>query len=37
LKFNLWWLYTYKKPAKQVEYLQRTNIFSFRRQEVPEV
>ena len=30
LKYNLWWLYTYKKPAKQVEYLQKTRIFSFR-------
>lgn len=30
LKYNLWWLYTYKKPVKQVEYLQRTNIFSLR-------
>jgi len=30
LKYNLWWLYTYKKPAKQVEYLQKTKIFSFR-------
>ena len=37
LKYNLWWLYTYKKPAKQVEYLQRTNIFSFKAQEVPGV
>jgi fucose 4-O-acetylase-like acetyltransferase len=30
LKYNLWWLYTYKKPLKQVEYLQKTRIFSFR-------
>ena len=30
LKYNLWWLYTYKKPVKQVEYLQKTKIFSFR-------
>jgi fucose 4-O-acetylase-like acetyltransferase len=37
LRYNLWWLYTYKKPVKQVEYLQRTNIFSFKRQEVQEV
>ncbi|MBS1520012.1 MAG: acyltransferase [Bacteroidetes bacterium] len=31
LKYNLWWLYTYKKPVKQVEYLQKTKIFSFRK------
>jgi fucose 4-O-acetylase-like acetyltransferase len=39
LRYNLWWLYTYKKPAKAVEYLRSTNIFSFKRQaqEVPEV
>ncbi len=37
LKFNLWWLYTYKKPGKQVDYLRSTNIFSFRRQEAPGV
>jgi fucose 4-O-acetylase-like acetyltransferase len=30
LKYKLWWLYTYKKPVKQVEYLQKTKIFSFR-------
>ena len=30
VKYNLWWLYTYKKPVKQVEYLQKTKIFSFR-------
>jgi fucose 4-O-acetylase-like acetyltransferase len=38
LRYNLWWLYTYKKPVKQVEYLRTTNIFSFKRQvlEVPE-
>jgi len=30
LKYNLWWLYTYKKPVKQVEYLQKAKIFSFR-------
>ena len=35
LKYNLWWLYTYKKPAKQIDYLQRINIFSFKRQSVP--
>jgi len=38
LKFNLWWLYTFKKPEKQVGYLRRTNIFSFKRQQqVPEM
>jgi fucose 4-O-acetylase-like acetyltransferase len=39
LRYNLWWLYTYKKPARAVEYLRNTNIFSFKRQaqEVPEV
>ena len=36
LKYNLWWLYTYKKPVKQVEYLRNTKIFSFKKQvEVP--
>ena len=30
LKYNLWRLYTYKKPAKQIDYLQKTKIFSFR-------
>jgi fucose 4-O-acetylase-like acetyltransferase len=25
LRFNLWWLFTYKKPVKQVKYLQREN------------
>jgi fucose 4-O-acetylase-like acetyltransferase len=30
LKYNMWWLYTYKKPVKQVEYLRRTKIFSLR-------
>lgn len=39
LRYNLWWLYTYRKPAKQVEYLRNTNIFSFKakQQQVPEV
>jgi hypothetical protein len=32
LKFKLWWLFTFRKPGKQVEYLQNTNIFSFKRQ-----
>jgi fucose 4-O-acetylase-like acetyltransferase len=32
LKYNLWWLYTFKKPVRQVEYLQSSNIFSFKRQ-----
>jgi fucose 4-O-acetylase-like acetyltransferase len=30
LKYNLWWLYTFKKPEKQVDYLRNTNIFSFK-------
>lgn len=30
LKYNLWWLYTYKKPVKQIDYMQRTKIFSVR-------
>jgi fucose 4-O-acetylase-like acetyltransferase len=38
LKFNLWWLYTFRKPEKQVNYLRNTNIFSFKRQQqVPEI
>ncbi len=32
LKFKLWWLFTFRKPDKQVEYLRNTNIFSFKRQ-----
>ena len=34
LRYNLWWLYTYKKPEKQVAYLRTTNIFSFKRQQI---
>ncbi len=30
LRYNLWWLYTFKKPEKQVDYLRSTNIFSFK-------
>lgn len=30
LKYNLWWLYTFRKPEKQVDYLRTTNIFSFK-------
>jgi hypothetical protein len=37
LRYNLWWLYTFRKPEKQVEYLRKTNIFSFRRQQAPGV
>jgi fucose 4-O-acetylase-like acetyltransferase len=37
LRYNLWWLYTFKKPEKQVDYLRKTNIFSFKRPSVPEV
>ena len=32
LKFKLWWLFTFRKPEKQVDYLRNTNIFSFKRQ-----
>jgi fucose 4-O-acetylase-like acetyltransferase len=32
LKFKLWWLFTFRKPEKQVEYLRNTNIFSIKRQ-----
>ncbi|MES2703007.1 MAG: acyltransferase [Bacteroidota bacterium] len=28
LKYRLWWLYTYKRPKRQVEYLRTANIFS---------
>jgi len=36
LRLNIWWLYTFRKPEKQVDYLRKTNIFSLRnRQEVP--
>jgi len=30
LRYNLWWLFTFKKPVKQVEYLKATNIFSLK-------
>jgi fucose 4-O-acetylase-like acetyltransferase len=30
LRHNLWWLYTYRKPEKQVEYLRANNIFSLK-------
>lgn len=33
LSYNLWWLYTFRKPEKQVEYLKDTNIFSFKKSE----
>lgn len=29
LRYGMWWLYTYRKPAKAVEYLKKNNIFSF--------
>lgn len=29
LTYQLWWLYTFKKPERQVEYLQTHRIFSF--------
>ncbi len=31
LRYNLWWLYTFRKPEKQVDYLRHTNIFSFKK------
>jgi fucose 4-O-acetylase-like acetyltransferase len=31
LRYNLWWLYTFRKPERQVEYLRITNIFSFKK------
>jgi len=31
LKYGLWWLFTYKKPAKQVEFMKKANIFWFDR------
>jgi len=31
LRYNLWWLYTFRKPERQVEYLRNNNIFSFKR------
>jgi len=31
LKYNLWWLYTYKKPEKQVAYMKTASIFWFNR------
>ena len=30
LRYNLWWLYTFRKPERQAEYLRSNNIFSFR-------
>jgi fucose 4-O-acetylase-like acetyltransferase len=33
LRFNLWWLYTFKRPEKQADYLRSTNIFSFKKQQ----
>lgn len=31
LRFNLWWLYTYRRPERQIAYLKETNIFSLKR------
>jgi len=31
LKYNLWWLYTFRKPERQVEYMKATNIFSLKK------
>ncbi len=31
LKCGLWWLYTFKKPKKQVEYMKNASIFWFNR------
>ena len=30
LRYNLWWLFSFKIPGKQVAYLQKNNIFSPR-------
>lgn len=30
LRYNLWWLYTFRKPERQVEYLRTNNIFRFK-------
>jgi uncharacterized membrane protein YcfT len=29
LRYNLWWLFTFKKPKREVEYLQNNNIFGY--------
>jgi hypothetical protein len=31
LRYNFWWLYTFRKPEKQTEYLRSNNIFSLKR------
>jgi fucose 4-O-acetylase-like acetyltransferase len=31
LKYGPWWLYTYRKPKKQVEYMKTASIFWFNR------
>ncbi|HVW12562.1 MAG TPA: acyltransferase [Mucilaginibacter sp.] len=31
LKYGLWWLYTYRKPERQVAYMKTANIFWFDR------
>ncbi|MBS1502661.1 MAG: hypothetical protein JST32_11405, partial [Bacteroidetes bacterium] len=31
LKYGLWWLYTYRKPERQVGYMKTANIFWFDR------
>ena len=36
LRYNLWWLYTFRKPEKQVEYLRKNNIFGFNRPKIEE-
>lgn len=37
LKYGLWWLYTFKKPKKQVEYMKTASIFWFNRSKKTEI
>ncbi|MGZ3836852.1 MAG: hypothetical protein ACXVB0_25270, partial [Mucilaginibacter sp.] len=38
LKYNLWWLYTYRKPKPQVAYMKTANIFWFdKKKKTPDV
>ncbi|HVV54437.1 MAG TPA: acyltransferase [Mucilaginibacter sp.] len=36
LKYGLWWLYTYRKPERQVAYMKATNIFWFDKKKTPQ-
>ncbi|MDF2433662.1 MAG: hypothetical protein JWP44_3293 [Mucilaginibacter sp.] len=29
LRYGLWWLYTYKKPERQIDYIRKAHLFSF--------